>query len=288
MPHAQGHAGQVTALLAPPSRSFLVSADAGPAGRVVAWDADSGAPLWSLGAPHAHGVAAAALSDDAAMLATLGAAAPDGPGAGVAAAGAQGQELAVWRLPPLPGGAPRDSDSRGSALAGGAAGTAPSWGGPWTDGQQPVELQQTPAAPQRLAAAAVPGPERQTWLCFGPTTDSGGGRAAAAEVVTNGARRVLAWRLAPNRDAGRAVVEGAGGGLSLTAAAPAPAWALSCCPLPPAATGLKRRVGAMLASVFVPGTKQVSPGSGANARRSGSAYAPFGCRPPGGASVPIA
>jgi hypothetical protein len=89
-PIRQGHRNPVTCLDAPADRAFLVSADAGPAPLVVAWDPAGGQPLWTL-AVREPGVAAAALSADGRLLATLSAAAGPGVAPGANDDGAAGE-----------------------------------------------------------------------------------------------------------------------------------------------------------------------------------------------------
>ncbi|GBF88525.1 hypothetical protein Rsub_01240 [Raphidocelis subcapitata] len=131
----QGHRNAVTCLEAPPDRSFLVSADAGPGSLLVAWDPASAQPLWSVRAPHEGGVAAMALSGDGRLLATLSAPQLAGSDGGATAQ----QELTIWQLPDA---------GRPLQQAGGEGGDEP--------------------CAQRVASSPVPGHEPQRCVRFNP------------------------------------------------------------------------------------------------------------------------
>lgn len=181
-PRAQGHRNAVTCLEAPPDRSFLVSADAGPDSLLVAWDPESEQPLWSVRAPHEGGVAAMALSGDGRLLATLSAPRPPAalPACGGSSGGGGGdgtgaqQELTVWRLPDL---------RRPAQQAEGEGGDT--------------------ACAERVASSSVPGQEPQRWVRFNPED--------ASELVTNGARRIYFWRV--TLDGATEAAAPAGGGV---------------------------------------------------------------------------
>lgn len=80
----------MSCLLAPQDRSFLVSADTGPDSLLVGWDPESEQAVWTVRGPHPHGVAAAALTPDGRMLATLSTLPPPDAGGGT-----QQQEVRV-------------------------------------------------------------------------------------------------------------------------------------------------------------------------------------------------
>lgn len=211
-------------------RSVLVTADAGTkAPLLVFWDPASGQPFSTVQQSHAAGVLSMAISADGQHLATLSAAHRDEEAADEGAAAAT-QEVGclvsrmMWRQLHA---ASRVQQVVHSLLIQLQVSV-------WDISAVTTSSSSSAGQLQPLVTTAVPAGDVQTHIAFHPEY--------RAELVTNGAKRVLFWR----HEQQHAQQEGEGGQHTLS---------FDCPPFRP--TEFQQATGDFVTSVFVPNSTQV-------------------------------